>query len=380
MSKTKKQTGEKEVGKSCYLNRNCWLVNNINSLPYKRCQYCELKFHKCLFLQYQVISMVLICFSFLLFYVVDRSISVSAIIIIFTLVIVYGYFFNNSTEKIIKSNFFEKKTKESLKALSDKLEDRVKEQTRDIQKKADRMMKLLEMRSEFLDIASHQLRTPTSVIKGTLAMLKDGDLDKMKPIEKAKFIDGMYQKSIKLEEIINDILMASEMDTAGDKVMKLGDKFDLTELVDEIIIQHVLDAKNKKLKLVWDKPDKLMMMRGSLRYIEEAINNLLDNAIKYTNKGSVLVALTRKKRRALLTLQDTGIGIPIEDQDKVFKKFIRASNARSAYTDGSGLGLFIVKEIIDKHPGAKIWMESVENKGTKFCVEFNLLAESKQSK
>ncbi|MFA6392037.1 MAG: HAMP domain-containing sensor histidine kinase [Patescibacteria group bacterium] len=377
MSKIKKQNGEKEIGKSCYLNRNCWLVNNLNSLPYKRCQYCELRFRKCLFLQYQVISMVLICFSFLLFYLVDKNISVSAIIIIFSLVIVYGYFFNKSTEKIIKSNFFEKKTKESLKQLSNELEDRVKEQTREIQKKADRMMKLIEMRSEFLDIASHQLRTPTSVIKGTLAMLRDGDLDKMKQIEKAKFIDGMYQKSIKLEEIINDILMASEMDTAGEKAMSLSDKFDLTELIEKIVVQHSLDIKNKKLKLVWRKPAKPMMMRGSLRYIEEAINNILDNAIKYTNKGTISVFLVKKKTKAILTVQDTGIGIPEEDQNKVFKKFIRASNARSAYTDGSGLGLFIVKGIIDKHPGAKIWMESTENKGTKFCVEFNLLAKSK---
>ncbi|MFA6525700.1 MAG: HAMP domain-containing sensor histidine kinase [Patescibacteria group bacterium] len=378
MSKIKKQTEEEEVGKSCYLNRNCWLVSNLNSLPYKRCQYCELRFHKCLFLQYQVISMVLICFSFLLFYVVDKSIPVSAIVTIFSLVIVYGYFFNNSTEKIIKSNFFEKKTKESLRELSDKLEERVKEQTREIRKKADHMMKLLEMRSEFLDIASHQLRTPTSVIKGTLAMLRDGDLDKMSRVEKTKFIDGMFQKSIKLEEIINDILMASEMDTAGERVMNLDDKFDLAELIDKIVAQHSLDVKNKKLRLVWHKSGKSMTMRGSLRYIEEAINNLLDNAIKYTNKGSVSVVLIREKRKALLTIQDTGIGIPKEDQSKVFNKFIRAKNARSVYTDGSGLGLFIVKEIIDKHPGAKIRMETEENKGTKFYLEFALLSNSKR--
>ncbi|MBU0613266.1 HAMP domain-containing histidine kinase [Patescibacteria group bacterium] len=368
-----KQNEKKEIGKDCYINRNCWLVNNLNSLPYKRCQYCELKFRKCLFLQYQVISIVLLSFSFILFYIIDRSISVSAIIIIFTLVIVYGYFFNNSTEKIIKSNFFEKKAKKSLKELSDNLEERVKEQTKDIQKKANRMMRLLKMRSEFLDIASHQLRTPTSVIKGTLAMLKEGDLENMSLAERAKFIDGMYKKSIKLEEIINNILMASEMDTDGDKAMALNDRIDLTELADKIIAQHSLDAQNKKLHLVWQKPDEPMILQGSLRYIEEAINNLLDNAIKYTNKGSVTTTLVKNKRKALLTIQDTGIGIPKEDQNKVFKKFIRAKNARNAYTDGSGLGLFIVKEIIYKHPGAKIRMESKENKGTKFNLEFILL-------
>ena len=295
-----------------------------------------------------------------------------AFIIIFLLVIVYGYFFNSSTEKIIKSNFFEKQSSLAFKELSSQLEEKVAAQTKEIKTKAERMIKLLEMRSSFLDIASHQLRTPTSVIRGTLAMMRDGDMDKMKPAERSRFIDGMYQKSIKLEEIINDILMASEMDTSGEMKITTDDQIDLTDLVNKIISEHIFDAQAKKLQLVWQKPSEAMLIQGSLKYIGETIDHILDNAIKYTIQGAVTVTLVKNDTKILLSIQDTGIGIPKLDQAKVFNKFVRAKNAKNAYTDGSGLGLFIVKEVIDKHPGAKVWLESQENKGTKVYLEFTL--------
>jgi len=370
--KETKQTEDKNIGKDLYLNQNCWLVKNLGSLPYKRCQYCELRFRKCLFLQYQIISVVLISFSFILFFLIDKNISASAIIIIFLLVIVYGYFFNSSTEKIIKSNFFEKQSSLAFKELSSQLEEKVAAQTKEIKTKAERMIKLLEMRSSFLDIASHQLRTPTSVIRGTLAMMRDGDMDKMKPAERSRFIDGMYQKSIKLEEIINDILMASEMDTSGEMKITTDDQIDLTDLVNKIISEHIFDAQAKKLQLVWQKPSAAILIQGSLKYIGETIDHILDNAIKYTIQGAVTVTLNKNDTKILLAIQDTGIGIPKADQAKVFNKFVRAKNAKNAYTDGSGLGLFIVKEVIDKHPGAKVWLESQENKGTKVYLEFTL--------
>ncbi len=370
--KEKKAKEDKNIGKDLYLNQNCWLVKNLGSLPYKRCQYCELRFRKCLFLQYQIISVVLISFSFILFFLIDKNISASAIIIIFLLVIVYGYFFNSSTEKIIKSNFFEKQSSLAFKELSSQLEEKVAAQTKEIKTKAERMIKLLEMRSSFLDIASHQLRTPTSVIRGTLAMMRDGDMDKMKPAERSRFIDGMYQKSIKLEEIINDILMASEMDTSGEMKITTDDQIDLTDLVNKIISEHIFDAQAKKLQLVWQKPSAAILIQGSLKYIGETIDHILDNAIKYTIQGAVTVTLNKNDTKILLAIQDTGIGIPKADQAKVFNKFVRAKNAKNAYTDGSGLGLFIVKEVIDKHPGAKVWLESQENKGTKVYLEFTL--------
>ncbi|MCX6786127.1 MAG: HAMP domain-containing sensor histidine kinase [Candidatus Komeilibacteria bacterium] len=372
-SAEKLNNGKKEIGGSSYLNRNCWLVKNLNYAPYKRCQYCEYKFRNCLFLQYQVISLFLIVFIFLLFLLIDKTISALVVITVFALVIIYGYFFNNSTEKIIKANFFQKKAKDALKELTDHLEQRVGEQTKDIQEKAVRLEKLLKMRSEFLDIASHQLRTPTSVIKGTLSMMKEGDMEKMPVEEKTRFIEGMFQKSVKLEGIIDDILVASEMDTANFDI-KAEDKIELDKFVEKAVSEHQFDAQEKKLALTFEKlSNGPFKIKGSAKYLEQVIDNLLNNALKYTPQGSISTTIKNDEQNVIVAVKDTGIGIPKTDVGKIFNKFIRGQNARNVYTDGSGLGLFIIKRVMDQHPGSKVWVESEEGKGSTFYLQFPLL-------
>jgi signal transduction histidine kinase len=174
------------------------------------------------------------------------------IISIFTLVIFYGYFFNRSTEKIIKANFNQREAKAALEELTEKLEERVDRQTKEIKKKAEHLEKLLKMRSEFLDIASHQLRTPTSVIKGTLSMMKEGDFDKLDIKKKQEFIEGMFQKSKKLEGIINDILIASEMDTAEFDI-SVEDEIELDKFLEQEVKGHQFDASEKKVALTFEK-------------------------------------------------------------------------------------------------------------------------------
>ena len=136
-------------------NKNCWLVNALGYAPYGRCQFCDLKFRNCLFLHYQIISIVLIIIFFGASFLIYGRVSELVIISVFILSVVYGYFFNSSTEKIIKSNFFEKQSSLAFKELSSQLEEKVAAQTKEIKTKAERMIKLLEMRSSFLDIASH---------------------------------------------------------------------------------------------------------------------------------------------------------------------------------------------------------------------------------
>lgn len=258
--------------------------------------------------------------------------------------------------------------------LNQNLQAKVEEQTRDIVKKAEHLQKLLKMRSEFLDIASHQLRTPVSVIKGTLSMMREGDFEKISEAEQYKFVDNMYFKSLKLEGIINDILIASEMDTA-EFAINIFEEVDLDALLEKIVNDHQLDAQGKDLRLIYKKLfNQKFNIKGNPKFLEQVFNNLIDNAIKYTSKGFVTVSLSKEDNDALVEIKDTGIGIPQEDQAKLFKKFVRAKNARNTYTDGSGLGLYIVKEIIDHHPGAKIWLISKENLGTAFYLQFPLLA------
>ena len=245
------------------------------------------------------------------------------------------------------------------------LQHRVDEQTQELQTKADHLKKLMEMRSEFLDITSHQLRTPVSVIKGVLSMMEEGSV----PPEKQKdFIRGALEKSIKLGEIINDILRASEMDT--ERFSLHLKSVDLNELFKKVEAEKIRSANARNIKLNFIlPPEPLPPVLSDDRYLEQALVNLINNALQYTIKGSITVSVTAQKKTVLIRIIDTGIGIPKKDLPKLFQKFGRAENAVVTYTDGSGLGLYIIKEIIDANPGAKIEIEKTDvNKGTTMAM------------
>ncbi|MEI8360763.1 MAG: ATP-binding protein [bacterium] len=242
------------------------------------------------------------------------------------------------------------------------LQKRVDEQTRDINAKAEHLKKLMEMRSEFLDITSHQLRTPVSVIKGVLSMLEEGSIPKDREKD---FIKGAMEKSIKLGEIINDILRASEMDS--DKFTMTIREVDLNEMLAKIKDDKRRSAEIKKLKFFMEVPVLPPVMTDP-KYVEHAIVNLINNSIQYTVEGSITVTAEVQPAFVVIRVSDTGIGIPLEAQHKLFTKFSRAANAVTTFTDGTGLGLFIIKQIVDANPGAKIEIERTEiNKGTTFA-------------
>lgn len=253
------------------------------------------------------------------------------------------------------------------------LQAKVEEQTKEITQKAKRLEKLLKMRSEFLDIASHQLRTPISVINSTLSMMREGDFDKMSKEEQNQMLEGVYLKGLKLRDIITDILSASEMDTAEFKIADFQ-KMSMEMMLEDVIKDKSPEAEKRGLKLIYQKPiAPLPPINISARYFEQALTNLIDNAIKYTPAGSIEVSANIKNNNLIVSIKDSGIGIPKDDLPKLFKKFIRAKNARQVYTDGSGLGLFIIKQIVENHPGGKVWVESKENKGSTFYIQLPII-------
>lgn len=253
--------------------------------------------------------------------------------------------------------------------LYNNMKEVVDQQTSDIRAKTERLQELLKLRSEFLDIASHQLRTPVSVINGTISMIREGDIEKLPPEQQKKFFNNIFLKGKKLESIISDILAASEMD----KEFKIthDEKIDVPALVERVTKSYAFDAEEKKLQLTYKPPPTpIAPIPGNEKYLEQMIDNLLSNALHYTEKGSITVSLQKKEKDCiLLSIADTGIGIPEKDRARLFDKFVRGGNARNIYTDGSGLGLFIIKKIVDAHPGGKVWMESQEGKGTTFFVQ-----------
>ncbi len=262
-----------------------------------------------------------------------------------------------------------------VESLNKNLQQKVDEQTKELKAKADHLEKLLVMRSEFLDIASHQLKTPISVILGTSSMFKEGSMKKLSKKKQLEFIDHIFQKAQKLSNIINDILKASELDTESfDFSHKSVRPVKVKELVERVMSELQLEADKKKLDFQLICPKGFNpMVKSDSEFLRHAIFNLVNNALKYTKQGHVHISLKPVQDSLRLEVEDTGIGIPKADQKRMFQKFARAKNAVNMYTDGSGLGIFIVKKIIEAHPEGRVWFNSREGVGTTFSLELPLV-------
>lgn len=371
MKISQRKKNQKEIiGRPEYVNKNCWMVRALNYSSSERCRYCEAKFSQCLFFQYLIISLILIVLIFASFFFIEGRISKLTIFSIFALVVAYGYFFSQSTERVIKANFAQRKAKESLEELALGLEKQVERKTKDLKNRAEHLKKLLIMRSEFLDIASHQLKTPVSVILGVASMFKEGSMDKLPKEQQLKFLDNIFHKAKKLSTITDDILRASEMDTEEFKLNKSAIKATQVEDIIKTVYQDLKPlAEEKRLKFEFKKPRRFTSrIMSSVDFLEQAIYNLVDNAIKYTAAGSVKIILSEDDRGVIIKVADSGIGIPERDKNKIFDKFCRAKNAVNMYADGSGLGIFIVKKIVEAHAGGQISFDSQEGRGTTFTI------------
>jgi len=341
------QKEKKELGGNCYLNKNCWLVKNLNYAPYKRCQYCEFKFRHCLFLQYQIISLILIVLFLSLFFLVEKKLSLLTVITIFTLIIVYGYFFNSSTEKIIKANFSLKKARNELKELTDNLEDKVNDQTKDIKEKSRYLQELLNMKTDFLRVVNHQLNTPISVVRGAFSMMEEKVWDSAKSMEAIKF--GFER----ITQTVQDFWDAYELE--GEKMKMKPEKIDIIAVVEKLIPEkrELPLAVKRKLLISADKPKfKIPMVWCDSKKITHVISNLLDNAVYYTEQGAITVKYEIIGKKYLkIKVIDTGAGISDEDKKILFQKFSRGRAVNSLRPDGSGLGLYISKKIVEGNDG-----------------------------
>lgn len=255
--------------------------------------------------------------------------------------------------------------------LYEHMEEIVEGQTKEIKEKNIHLEKLLAMRGQFLDIASHQLRTPISVIKGYVSMLREGDYDSAPLAEKEDVLRSIAEKTEKLAQIVRDILYASELDT-GVFVLKERDlaPFPIAPYVQRIVELHQDEARAKNISLAFEDKGEVIRVRASDRYLEVVLDNLISNSLHYTREGGkITLRIKLLEDIVRIEVEDTGIGIPEEDQSGLFEKFKRGSNANSVHTDGSGLGLFIIKELMKAHPKGSVGFVSELNKGSAFWVE-----------
>jgi len=224
--------------------------------------------------------------------------------------------------------------------------------------------KLIErMKTEFVSIAAHQLRTPLSAIKWTLKMLLDGDLGPLSK-EQKEFVKKTYQSNERMIRLINDLLNVTRIEEG--RFVYAFVLIDLRKIIENIVDSYKELIKNKKLEIKFKKPKKFPKIKIDLEKMSLAVQNLIDNAIRYTLPGGKIeISLKNLGKEIEFQIKDTGIGIPKSQQERIFTKFFRGFNATKLATEGSGLGLFITKNIIEAH-GGKIWFESEERKGTTF--------------
>lgn len=236
-----------------------------------------------------------------------------------------------------------------------------------LQEELIKTQELDRQKSEFLSIAAHQLRTPMAGIRWVSQMLFDGDMGDLSG-EQKHHLGNALENINRMISLINDLLDVTKIEE-----QKFKYKFVVTDVVkifrDQIATLDNLAKENHLTITVQHEPAGEILAEVDVEKLGLAINNLIDNAIKYSKKDSTIdIGISKHGPVVHCYVKDHGLGIPKQSQAEVFTKFFRAPNILKVITEGSGLGLFLVKDIISKHEG-KIWFESAEAVGTTFFFD-----------
>jgi len=251
--------------------------------------------------------------------------------------------------------------------LSENLQAKVAEQTKELKDAYEELKKLDRAKSEFISMASHQLRTPLTAIKGYLSMILEGDYGKFSQ-KMGKSIRNVFFSNERLIKIVNDLLNISRVELGKMELEKT--KVQIEDLIQSCLQEMKTEAENKKLKLIFKKPKaSLPKIEADELKIRQVILNLIDNAIRYTKKGKIEISLAKKENSILIKVKDTGEGLTKKEQKYIFEGFTRGSAGVNLFIEGAGLGLYVAKKYLDLHQG-KIWVESPgKSRGSTFYVE-----------
>lgn len=238
---------------------------------------------------------------------------------------------------------------------------------KDLEKANDRLKELDQLKSEFLSFASHQLRSPLTAIRGYASLLLEGTYGMV--AEKIKEpISRIFESSNAMTMMVDDFLNISKIEQGGMKYDLV--ETDFKQLVETVLAEQEPNIKKKGLSVSSQVQGENYTIKLDAGKIKQVVLNLLDNAVKYTPEGSITLMLKKTEGKIQLEIKDTGIGFNKETLPKLFAKFNRDKNANKVNIQGSGLGLYLAKEIVKAHHGT-IWAQSPgEGKGSSFFVEF----------
>ncbi|HON86220.1 MAG TPA: ATP-binding protein [Syntrophorhabdaceae bacterium] len=224
-----------------------------------------------------------------------------------------------------------------------------------------RFKQLETLKKEFIANISHELRTPLTAIKGFIETLEEEE-----HIQNVRYLEAIKRHTNRLMNIVNDILVLSELEKEGIRLEKEDvNLIDLTENILKIFEQRI---KEKGLSVVLNAQENIRPIKADSFRLEQMLINLMDNAIKYTEKGTITISINQDEDICMITVEDTGIGIPESSIPRIFERFYTADKSRSKKLGGTGLGLSIVKHIVLLHKGS-IDVQSSFGKGTKFTIK-----------
>ena len=226
-----------------------------------------------------------------------------------------------------------------------------------------RMADLNRMKSEFVAVASHQLRTPISAIRWEIELLLT-KLNKSLSTQQIEKLENIAVLSQRMTRLINDLLDVARIDQ--NKLILRKQILDLIKLTQAMLKESAMVYELRHIAVNLEVENNLPAVIGDSEKIKLVLDNLINNAFKYTTSGGKInISLFEKDNKVIFEIDDNGVGIPTEQAPRVFEKFFRSDNAIKYQTEGTGLGLYISKNIIEQLGGC-IWFQSIENVGSKF--------------
>ena len=232
------------------------------------------------------------------------------------------------------------------------------------------LRRLERVRQDFVANVSHEFKTPLTAIQGFAETLLAGALED--PQHNRRFLEIIRDHAARLAALTNDLLKLARIE-AGKLEVDLG-PVDLLEVIERCAETTLLKASQKQIALETDVPPGLPAVRGDASLLREVLQNLLDNAVQYTPAGGrIKVTAAAGPREVVVTVEDTGVGIPVVDQERIFERFYRVDAARSREAGGTGLGLSIAKHIVEVH-GGHLRVDSEVGRGSRFSFSLSLAA------
>lgn len=256
---------------------------------------------------------------------------------------------------------------EEIENFNATLQQKVDDATHKLRRTNEKLRQLDETKDDFISMASHQLRTPLTSVKGYVSMVIDGDAGELTQMQR-KLLTQAFISSQRMVYLISDLLNVSRLRTG--KFIIETVPVNLSTVVQEEVKQLVETAKGRNLQLVYHKPEHFPSLMLDETKMRQVIMNFIDNAIYYTpSGGTITVSLVERPQVVELTVTDNGIGVPKSEQHHLFSKFYRADNAKRARPDGTGLGLFMAKKVIMAQGGSVVF-KSKEGAGSTFGFTF----------